>query len=303
MKIFYKRILSKKGMTLVEILIVLIVASVLLLCATGMLAPVNNLLNSVKGNAHMYAMCNTANEYIRGTLQKAKKISIFAYHDDGDDIESEKEFSDLVAKYDEYANNLQTGDKIKMIGALIDYPGDYRLYDFGDVTDIQKVNRDNWGLETANYNIERLVQNRDGGDNINGKNWSNFRNFLVFHDDFYSNGSSGEVNNSYLLGITVDGSLDAESGVTGIKYITLTSQIIKRVGSKDDYANMIFEPVNQEKKLTFKLLNGNAELNRSKNVNLTDNGDGTFSLNTAKGTVNGVIILYVETDFDELLNP
>ena len=66
---------------------------------------------------------------------------------------------------------------------------------------------------------------------------------------------------------------------------------------------MIFEPVNQEKKLTFKLLNGNAELNRSKNVNLTDNGDGTFSLNTAKGTVNGVIILYVETDFDELLNP
>ncbi len=302
MKIFYKRILSKKGLTLVEILVVLIVASVLLLCATGMLAPVNNLLNSVKGNAHMDAMCNTANEYIRGTLQKAKKISIFAYHDDGDGG-AWNEFNELGAKYDEYANNLQTGDKIKMIGALIDVPGDYRLYDFGDITDIQKVNQDNWGLETANNNVVTLVQNRDGGNIISGLHWPDFNNFLVFRDEFYSNGSSGEVNNSYLLGITVDGSLDAESGVTGIKYITLTSQIIKRVGSKDDYANMTFEPVNQEKKLTFKLLNGNAELNRSKNVNLTDNGDGTFSLNTAKGTVNGVIILYVETDFDELLNP
>ncbi|MBD5114214.1 MAG: prepilin-type N-terminal cleavage/methylation domain-containing protein [Ruminococcaceae bacterium] len=290
MKKRLKRILNKKGITLVEILVVLVVSSILLSCAMGMLTPVNNLLKSTKGNAFMDVMCDTANEYIRGSLQNANDISIFVYHDDGDTAGTNTEFTDLGSQWQTYKDNLKKGDQIRAIGVLKNYPGEYRVYDFGDVSNIETVNN-NWGIPSANNNIVTLIQNRDGG-NINGKNWSNFRNFLVFNEDFYNSGLSGDLGYSYQLAFTLSGGTsDPDTGIAGVNYITLSSQIFKRDGTS-------YTPNNQLKKMSFKLLNGNARLNRNTSVNsLVDNGDGTYSIDTSSG-LNGVIMLYVVTDFD-----
>lgn len=302
MKKRLKRILNKKGLTLVEILVVLIVSSILLGCAMGMLAPVKNMLNSAKSNANMDIMCDTANEYIRGSLQNAKDISIFVYHDDGDGAGINTEFTALGDQWTAYKNNLKKGDQIRAIGVLKNYPGDYRLYDFGDVSDIEKVNTDYWGLATANNNIVTLIQNRDGGNNVNGKNWSNFRYFLVFNEDFYNNGlSGGEAGCSYQVAFTLNAAVDPVTGTSGVNYITVNSQIFRRNGSVG--ATQTYTPNNQLKKMSFNLLNGNANLDRNASVNsLVDNGDGTFSIDTSSG-LNGVVILYVTTDFDEKYAP
>lgn len=303
MKKRLKRILNKKGLTLVEILVVLIVSSILLGCAMGMLAPVKNLLNSTKSNANMDVMCDTANEYIRGSLQNAKDISIFVYHDDGD-AGAEAEFNALVDQWTAYKNNLKKGDQIRAIGVLKNYPGDYRLYDFGDVSDIGKVVIENWGAATGISSIRTLIEKRDGGGapTDNGKNWSNFRNFLVFNEDFYNNGLSGnEAGCSYQVAFTVNAHVDPTSGASGVNYITVNSQIFRRSGTVG--SSQTYTPNNQLKKMSFKLFNGNANLDRNASVNaLVDNGDGTYSIDTSSG-LNGVIMLYVTTDFDKKYAP
>lgn len=299
MKKRLKRLCSKKGLTLVEILVVLIVSSILLGCAMGMLPSVKNLLNSAKGNAHMDVMCDTANEYIRGSLQSAKDVSIFVYHDDGDGAAAEVEFNALVDQWTAYKNNLQQGDQIRVIGVLKNFPGDYRLYDFGNVTDIEQVVIDNWGVATGISSIRTLIEKRDGGGapTDNGKNWGNFRNFLVFNEDFYNNGlSGGAAGYSYQLAFTLNEDVDPEGGASGVNYMTLNSQIFRRNGSVGD--TQTYTPNNQLKKMSFKLLNGDAIMDRNASANsLVDNGDGTYSIDTSSG-LNGVIMLYVTTDFD-----
>ncbi len=77
MKHRIKRIFNKKGLTLVEILVVLLVSSIILAIAMNMMGPVNNLMNSVRSNAQMDMMCDSANEYIRGKIQAAKSLKIY----------------------------------------------------------------------------------------------------------------------------------------------------------------------------------------------------------------------------------
>ena len=200
MKIFYKRILSKKGLTLVEILVVLIVASVLLLCATGMLAPVNNLLNSVKSNAHMDTACNTVNEYIRGILEKSEAISIIPYSKfNNDPVTVRNEWKTYTDKY-----TPAKGYEVKAIGILENYNGDFRLYDFGKVNNIDYSWGTSFTVKTSDDGVDPgkafvlLVQNRDGGSEAHGGlNGNDFHLFDAFNEEFYSNGATGAVNYSY----------------------------------------------------------------------------------------------------------
>lgn len=76
MKKLFKRLLNNKGLTLTELIVALFLTSVILAIAVGMLAPVKDLMNTLKSNAHMDTMCATANEYVRGTLQTARNVTI-----------------------------------------------------------------------------------------------------------------------------------------------------------------------------------------------------------------------------------
>ena len=76
MKKQLKRLLNNKGLTLTELIVALFLTSVILAIAVGMLAPVKNLMNTLKSNAHMDTISSTVDEYIRGTLQTAKSLKL-----------------------------------------------------------------------------------------------------------------------------------------------------------------------------------------------------------------------------------
>ncbi len=311
MKIFYKRILNKKGLTLVEILVVLIVASVLLLCATGMLAPVNNLLNSVKGNAHMDAMCNTANEYIRGMVEKASKISIMPFPHATETayaLPSDPKIDALNNQFNDYRNALNAGEEIRAFAVMNNYPGDFRLYDFGTICKVNEsdgtktnISDLNWGLPATDMQtFADLLSERDGGgEDKGGKNWNDFHKFDAFNDDFYSNGAPGGAGYSYQVAFETK-----TSG--GDTYLTIHSQMFKRTGQDEcdhrDGGRPVFkkydsfEPSNQIKSLSFRLLNGKASYDNTSDINSISADGTTIELVTdADGrlTQDGLVILYV----------
>lgn len=315
MKKFYKLLLSKKGFTLVEILVVLIVASILLICATGMLAPVNNLLNSVKGNAHMDATCDTINEYMRGTLEKAEKICIIPY----------SQIDTLKSQWKTYTDsyNASNGYEVRAMGVMENYNGDFRLYDFGDVTVINY----SWGYDpsdplitnSANDGIvpgnafASLMKNRDGGGRWQkGLDGHEFHWFDAFNEEFYSNGTMGQSNNSYQIAFELNNS-------GGTPYLTVSSQMFRRTGTNQfhssvsgvNYFNTLatYEPTNQIKQMSFQLLNAaNATIEGANSVNTVDTtADGTKYIKLAadpnavlesdhsvhKQAQDGIVILYV----------
>lgn len=317
MKKFYKRLLNKKGLTLVEILVVLIVTSILLACAMGMLAPVNNLLNSVKGNAHMDAACDTINEYLRGTLEKAEKVAVISYNDSNTIRNTWKTYTDTYPASEGY--------KVKAMGVLENYNGDFRFYDFGDVTVIDY----SWGynpadpMETKTANdgivpgnaLVSLVKNRDGGGRWQ-KGWDGheFHWFDAFNEEFYSNGSSGNVNYSYQIAVELNGGSNS--------YLTISSQVFKRTGTNvhSGYADPVhyfselatYEPVNQIREMSFRLLNGTASFDGATSLNTVATVDGVKCIQLApdpnavldsdhsvqKRSQEGLVILYVVRDID-----
>lgn len=122
----FKRLLNNKGLTLTELIVALFLTSVILAIAVGMLAPVRNLMGTLKSNAHMDTMCATANEYIRGTVQAAKKVTIVKL-----------DASNQIASADEEMVNKAIGSGAKAIAILNTDPGNsdtpmYRIYDFYD---------------------------------------------------------------------------------------------------------------------------------------------------------------------------
>lgn len=129
MKILLKRLKSKKGVTLVELIVVLFVSSVLLGAAMGMMGPVNALMKSLKANAHLDSLCNTANEYIRASIEKASGVTMVAYSAGSEGSVSAK-FTELSSKAD-----VNFKSNIKVIAVLKNSAGQFRLYDFGKVTD------------------------------------------------------------------------------------------------------------------------------------------------------------------------
>lgn len=115
------RLLNNKGLTLIELIVALFLTSVILAIAVGMLAPVKNLMNSLKSNAHMDTICATANEYIRGTLQTAEKVSLYRLGSNNAIVDTPAVSSDtnVIAVLD---INAKTND-----------PPVYRIFDFGKV--------------------------------------------------------------------------------------------------------------------------------------------------------------------------
>lgn len=337
MKKFYKRILNKKGLTLVEILVVLIVTSILLACAMGMLAPVNNLLNSIKSNAHMDTMCDTVNEYIRGSLEKAEAVSIIIYPDrtaswsDADDsaymIDAENKIRNAWVNFsDQY--KAAEGYQLRALGIMHNYNGDFRLFDFGDVTTIDYTW---WGGEPGTNPIVLksegenprgntflgLLNFRDGGgrnrtweDPVrSGLNGNEFGWFSAFNDEFYSNGTSGNYNYSIQVAFeAVSGTLP-DGSASGVNYMTISTQMFKRKGnvysSDPDEQVLSFEPANQLKSVSFKMLNGSAAIASvsEDKVNKVKTVDGVKQIVSAQADNgkyynNGVVILYVVRDID-----
>lgn len=331
MKKRLKRLYGKKGLTLVEILVVLVVSSILLGCAMGMLAPAKNLIKSLKSNAHMDTMCDTANEYIRGELERAEKICIIPYSN-LDSVRGQwKIYTDSY--------NASNGYSVRALGVMENYNSDFRLYDFGDVTEIDYT----WGYDAAHQlsiksaddgvtdgkAFALLIKDRDGGGRWqNGLNGNEFHWFDAFNEEFYSNGATGQVNYSYQIAFEANSTtMDIDgAAVDGISYLTISSQIFRRNGkytpTLDGGGNVVrdadgkivfeeeatFEPANQLKSLSFKLLNGKATLDQSNNVNSVEtDADGVKTIKLAEdsdGRVSqdGLVILYVVRDIEAYYN-
>lgn len=316
-----KRLLNKKGLTLVEILVVLVVTSILLACAMGMLTPVNNLLNSMKSNAHMDTMCDTANEYIRGALEKAEAVSILIYPDETADAATKNAAEQaMINKWNDYSAKYKAseGYQLRAVGVLGNYNGDFRLFDFGDVTKIDCK----WGVtidyeydgstpstpmslnsdSTHGQAFQLMVAHRDGGGRWRGGlNGNEFHWYDAFNDEFYSNGASGNYNYSYQMVFESVGET-LEDGSTGVNYLKISSQIFKRKGNvysaDPDEQVLTFTPANQMKTLSFKLLNGSAELSSAAGgINTVANIDGVDQIDISSG-MNGVVILYAVRDID-----
>lgn len=128
MKNFFKPILNKKGLTLAEILVVLFISSVILVITANLMKPVQDLLNSVRSNAHIETLCDTANEFIRGSVQTAKEITVFRLDDTSGSI------TDVSAVDAKLAAYKTTGYNVKAIAVLKNSEGWYRVYDFGTIS-------------------------------------------------------------------------------------------------------------------------------------------------------------------------
>ena len=155
MKKLLKRLLNNKGLTLTEMIVALFLTSVILAIAVGMLAPVKNMMYGMKGNAHMDTMCATANEYIRGTVQAAKSVTIIK-------LDPSNQFTD------EEAVKKAIGSGAKAIAVLNTDPGNsdtpiYRIYDFCDTFDTPAA-------------LKGLINSRDS-------------KYAAFNEPFYENTS------------------------------------------------------------------------------------------------------------------
>lgn len=338
MKTRFKRILNKKGVTLVELLVVLIVSSILLGIALGMLTPVSRLLKSIKGNAHMDTLCDSVNEYIRSSLVKAEAVSILVYPDDQsnwtDDFNYNNDAKDQIMNaWKEFHNTYKESDgyQLRAIGIMQNYNSDFRLFDFGDVTNIKYE----WGGSLAapikldsstdaegdvGNTFYRLLNYRDGGGRdrtwdtppTSGLDGNEFGLFYPFNDAFYSNGVSGNANYSIQVAFeAVGGSL--EDGSTGVNYLTVNTQIFKRNGDKyssdPEEKNLTFEPANQLKSISFKMLNGNAKLDTvAGTINKVEIVDGAKQIvagekSDGKTFNDNVVILYAVKTFGSITTP
>lgn len=269
MKKRFKLLLSKKGLTLVEILVVLIVSSILIGIAMGMLMPVKNLMNSIKGNAHMDTMCNTTNEYIRGSLQNATNIKIITY--DKTDSES---MNRIVEQVNSYKATKKSDDgyplQVKALAILENSDNFYRLYDFEEITD--------------DKNIKLLVEG------VSDSSSDSENKYGVFRDSYYEN-------TSYIMTVTNDKSStpivvkDSEGNVketyTTTGWLKVTGQCFKM--NEDD--KTIGEPTNQPKTLSFAIYGNKVRFGgNDSDEAVFDSATNEFDTSKLK---NGFVILYV----------
>ena len=334
MKKRFKRLLNKKGLTLVEILVVLIVSSILIGIAMGMLRPVRGLMNAIKGNAHMDALCDTVNEYIRGSLAKAEAVNILIYPDVKSNWTDNYEYNlnaqeSVKQAWVDFSQKYKASDgyQLRAIGVMQNYNDDYRLFDFGDVTSINYQ----WGGSlaapiTLNSSAEteadagntfwQLLNFRDGGGRDrtwespprSGLDGNEFGKFSAFNDDFYSNGLSGTANYSLQVAFEAVGS-DLDDGGSNVNYLSVSTQMFKRIGDKyssdEDEKNLTYEPANQVRSMSFKMLGGNTSLSTvSGTINKVETVNGGKQIVAGdNGFNNNVVILYVVRDFGTILAP
>lgn len=263
MKQRLKRILNKKGITLVELLVALVISTMLIAITATMMGPVSALLNTVKGASDMDSMCDTANDYIRASLQSASDISIYY---SGSDISAA-----IDAKLGEYQSFAKdTTDKnskktVKAIAVLPNSSGDYRIYDFGTISSMP--------AETFNNLIEN-ENARDSGD------------YFAFDEAFY-NYTDYRVSFSNQTSSTTDS--DGNNALSG--YLRVQSQCFKETGDGTE------EAASQIRSLSFKIFNSSASVSSAEAVSgeIQDSDESYASIDP---DVNkGVIILYATKDW------
>lgn len=211
-----KRLFGKKGLTLVEVLVVLVVSSILLGIAMGMLRPVSSLLNTLKGNAHLDAVCDTANEYMRGRLQTALSVTMVK----ADNAES------VGAAAENCLATAGSNIKLRAIGILPNEAGLYRIYDFGVIGDS--------GISVSQ--LKSYIQNPPTA----------YEDYAAFRNEFYE---STSYSVKFTPGEKKEVEVTKEDGttdnVTVTDWLKMTS-ICYRNG----------EQVNPERSLYFKIFGG-----------------------------------------------
>lgn len=234
MKKRFKSLLRKKGFTLVEVLVVLIVSSILIGIAMGMLTPVSRLMNTLKGNAHLDAVCDTANEYIRGRLQSAISVTMMKAETD-DDINA------IGIAAQGYTDKTDSDKTVVKAMAILKDESDsnlYRLYDFGTIS--------NGGLSAGDsVQIGQLKAFIKNPSTANEK-------YAAFRKDFYEN-TSYSVKFSW--GTHEGETVTKEDGTP--EPVSTISDWIKLTSTCYRYG----EQVNPDRTITFKIFGGEAELN------------------------------------------
>lgn len=119
---FLKKILNKKGVTLVELIVVIAITAILSLAVAGLFGPSMQLVNSLKSNANMDVVGDTANRYIRNSTFAADNVTVVSF----DPVAS---LSDLDSKQAELAANAKDGYSVRALACI-----NGRLYDFGKLT-------------------------------------------------------------------------------------------------------------------------------------------------------------------------
>lgn len=307
MKENIKRLYGKKGVTLVELIVVMAITTIMFGIALGMLQPVTALIASLKGNANMDTISDIANDYIRNCMEKSVAVSAVSYHD----LDAVKDT--WKAYTDKYTTD--KGYSVRALGVMQNYNGDSRLYDFGEVNVINCK----WGATFELHSADdgsapgtafvTMIRDRDGGgrEGKGGLNGNEFHKFDAFNDAFYSNGTEGTTNYSFEVAFEIESKEigDGSTSVSGVSRVTLCSQIFKRTGS---WGSFEFEPVNQARTLSFNLLNGTAKLDISQNVNSVETAaDGSKTIKVATdagGGRDGLVILYAvrKIDIDKLIS-
>lgn len=153
MKKRFTCLLNNKGLTLTELIVAMFLTSVILAIAVGMLAPVKNLMNTLKSNAHMDAISSTVNEYIRGTLQTATSLKFVTLEGDNTVKTADKDS----------VNGFFSGNRVNALAVLDTGTGEknYRIFDFGEISVSQ---------------LDDLLKNKSEDD-------------YAFFDPFYENSS------------------------------------------------------------------------------------------------------------------
>lgn len=130
-----KRLKSKKGFTLAELIVTIAVSTLIVAAAVGLFSPAMGLIDSIKSNTNLDVLCDTSNEYIRNCLQGAGNVSVNSFNISG--LDSVKNQIDNIAVYDNY--------EVRALGYM-----NNKLYDFGAVTS------GNISSKIASYNDYRV---------------------------------------------------------------------------------------------------------------------------------------------------
>lgn len=112
----------KAGTSLAEVLVALLISSILMGIAFGMMSTFTRFAATIKTNAHMDAMCDTANEYMRSLLQSATAISVKKIGINDADIVNQ------AAAYSTAADSVSKAILIRK-----NTEGKLRIYDMGKV--------------------------------------------------------------------------------------------------------------------------------------------------------------------------
>ncbi len=160
---------SKKGTTLVEVLVAMFITSILVGIAFGMMTTETRLMNTVKSNAHLDAVCDTVNEYVRNCVSTAKRGAVYKFES--------ANIGNITTAAQNYVDT-QTTQSDKLYALMVRYPNPTqphntdnpqmaRIYDFGPL--------DSSNLSSFTTNLSAVM----GADDANG----------LFYDAYYGNSS------------------------------------------------------------------------------------------------------------------